>query len=413
MADLKPPSVESEKPFTIHVPDEAISRLKTKLSDTIFPDELEGVEWDYGVPMKDLQRLVERWADGFDWRKQEAVLNAEFPQFTRDITVEGHGTLNIHYIHKKSDVKGAIPLLFVHGWPGSFVEARKILPLLTASSPDHPSFHFVGLSIPGYGFSEAPRKSKFGLDQYAEVGNKLMLALGYDEYVTQGGDWGFAITRRIASLYGHKHSKAWHTNFPTGDPPSPIWQPLEFIKLFLMSSEQRNALYKSLEFMDTGMGYMAQHATKPQTLGYALADSPVGLLAWLYEKMVGWSDEYPWTDDEVLTWVSIYWFSRAGPVASTRIYRESAGPSFEAVKKVFQNIEKPTIPFGASHFQKEIIVFPLGWVKTSGKLVYQRAHPRGGHFAAWEKPEELVSDLREMFGRGGKAFGVVKGKDGY
>ncbi|KAJ7062222.1 Alpha/Beta hydrolase protein [Mycena amicta] len=405
--------MSDEKPFKISIPDDAIARLKAKLSDTIFPDELDGCQWDYGVPVKDLQRLVERWADGYDWRKQEAALNFELPQFTRDIAVDGHGTLNIHYIHKKSEAKGAIPLLFIHGWPGSFIEARKILPLLTQSSPDHPSFHFVGLGIPGYGFSEGPKKTKFGLDQYAEVGNKLMLALGYKQYVTQGGDWGFAITRRIATRYGHKHSKAWHTNFPTGDPPHPLRQPREFLKLFLMSAEQRAALGKSLEFMDTGMAYMAQQATKPQTLGYALADSPVGLLAWIYEKLVAWADEYPWDDDEVLTWVSIYWFSRAGPVASTRIYRESAGGSFEAVKKVFQNIEKPTIPFGASHFLGEVIVFPVGWAKSSGKLVFQRVHKKGGHFAAWERPEELVEDLREMFGKGGRAFGVVPGKNGY
>ncbi|KAJ3495180.1 hypothetical protein NLJ89_g10669 [Agrocybe chaxingu] len=175
----------AEFPFQIAVPDESITLLHQKLALTVFPDELEGADSDYGVRLADLQRLVARWQDGYDWRKYEAQLNAELPQFTRDIEVEGFGPLNVHYVHKRSEVEGAVPLLFVHGWPGSFYEVTKILPLLVAASPEHPSFHVVALSLPGYGFSEAPRKPGFALKQYAEVGNKLMLALGYNEYGTR------------------------------------------------------------------------------------------------------------------------------------------------------------------------------------------------------------------------------------
>ncbi|KAJ7914238.1 Alpha/Beta hydrolase protein [Mycena leptocephala] len=403
--------------FTISVTDQAISVLQQKLKLTTFPDELQDAGREYGVPLADLRRLMGRWTNGYDWRKHEALLNSELPQFTQDISVDGgHGMLNIHYIHRISEVEHAIPLLFVHGWPGSFIEARKILPLLTHNSPDHPSFHLVALSLPGYGFSQGPSQKKFGLDQYAEVCNKLMLALGYNEYVTHGGDWGCVITRRIATLYGSKSIKAWHTNLTLGQPPSPFYQPLEFLSMLLkpFTLKEKAALDHTMKYMSTGSGYMAEQSTKPQTLGYCLADSPVGLLAWIYEKLVGWTDEYAWDDDEVLTWVSIFWFSRAGPAASLRIYFEVANGASDALQKeFFTTKESPSIPLGLSRFPKDIVVLPKSWAKRMGKVVFDREHERGGHFAAYEKPEELAQDLRKMFGKGGPAFGVVTGRSGY
>ncbi|KAL0061312.1 hypothetical protein AAF712_011890 [Marasmius tenuissimus] len=210
--------VLAQTPFNISIPDSSIAFLKQKLELTLLPDELDGAGWDYGAPLGDMKRLVARWKDGYDWRRYEKELNDELPQFTRDIEVDGFGVLNVHYVHKKSEAKGAIPLLFVHGWPGSFIEVRKILPLLTAGKPG-PSFDVVALSLPGYGFSEGPKKKGFDLTKYAQTGHKLMLALGYDEYVTQGGDWGYPITRTMATLYGHDHIKAWHTNMPVVSPP--------------------------------------------------------------------------------------------------------------------------------------------------------------------------------------------------
>ncbi len=176
----------SETPFSISVPDEKLELLRKKLELVTLPDELEDSGWKYGVPLGDIKRLVARWKDGFDWRVQEAILNEELPQFTRDIQVQGHGALNIHYVHQKSPIVDAIPLLFMHGCacsslmhrtrlitlsvgPGSFIEVRKILPLLTASSPDYPSFHVVALSLPGYGFSQATKKQGFKTGQHAEV----------------------------------------------------------------------------------------------------------------------------------------------------------------------------------------------------------------------------------------------------
>ncbi|KAK0474607.1 Alpha/Beta hydrolase protein, partial [Armillaria novae-zelandiae] len=217
-----------ESPFKISILDEKLKLLQQRLALVTFPDELDDSGKKYGAPLKDIQHLVARWQDGFDWRAQEAALNMELPQFTQDIKVEGFGVLNIHYVHKKSDVKAAVLLLFVHGWPGSFIEVRKILPLLTASSSEHPSFHVVALSLPGYGFSEASKKQNFRLAQYAEVTHKLMLALSYSEYVTQGGDFGNLITRKIALAYGGKHSKAWHTNMLTGRAPT-MYEPILYL----------------------------------------------------------------------------------------------------------------------------------------------------------------------------------------
>ncbi|THH14876.1 hypothetical protein EW146_g5528 [Bondarzewia mesenterica] len=179
----------TEQPFKISIRDEDITLLKQKLNLSRLPDELDEAGWAYGVPLEDVQRLLARWKGGVRLEKYEAELNT-LPMFTRDVEIDGFGALNVHFVHQKSEVEGAIPLLFVHGWPGNFIEVRKVLPLLTSSSADQPSFHVVALSLPGYGFSEAPSKKGFTGPQYAELGNKLMIALGYNEYVTQGGDWG-------------------------------------------------------------------------------------------------------------------------------------------------------------------------------------------------------------------------------
>ncbi|KAF9233470.1 Alpha/Beta hydrolase protein [Melanogaster broomeanus] len=392
----------SEAPFSISISGQQLETLQKKLQLTNFPDELDDAGWTYGAPLADIKRLVRRWRDGYDWRKHETELNNELPMFTRDIDVDGFGSLNIHYVHKKSEVVDAIPLLFCHGWPGSFYEVRKLLPLLTATSPEHPSFHVVALSLPGYGFSEAPRKQGFKGVQYAEVAHKLMLALGYNEYVTQGGDWGSVITRKMAVLYGGKHHKAWHTNFPLAFPPSFTKNPLSFLEFLVtpFSAAEKAGLARTKWIQTQGTGYFAEQSTQPQTLGYSLADSPVGLLAWIYEKLHHWTDDYPWEDDEVLTWVSIYWFSRAGPAASLKIYFELAN-SKEISERLF-----PKIPMGVSFFPKELIIVPRA-------LFLEFGHESGGHFASHEKPEELANDLHKMFGKGGGAYGVVPGKTGY
>ncbi|KAI0078543.1 alpha/beta-hydrolase [Panus rudis PR-1116 ss-1] len=370
----------SETPFTLHVPACEIEHLKTKLELTRFPDELNGVGWDYGAPLADVKRLVTRWKDGFDWRASEAYINS-FPQFTRDIAVEGHGTLNIHYVHRRSDVGDkAIPLLFMHGWPGNFMEVSKILPLLTAVSPQQPSFHVVALSLPGYGFSDAPRKPGFSAEQFAQVGHKLMLALGYNEYVTQGGDWGYIITRKLQTMYGGTHVKAWHSNFSSVEPPQFMREPWQYLKYMVtpVTQREKEGMTRTQWFYSQSFGFYLEQSTKPQTIGYSLADSPVGLLAWIYEKLVEYSDNYPWEDDEVLEWVSIYWFSKAGPAASLRIYYETTKAGDIA------NTPSTSVPNGLSHFPKDNVQVPRAWSRLVGNVVLQIEHNEGGHFAARE-----------------------------
>ncbi|KAF5367311.1 hypothetical protein D9757_010101 [Collybiopsis confluens] len=361
-------------PFEISIPESKLEVLRQKLALAEFPDELDGAKWDYGAPLADIKRLVARWIDGYDWRAEESKLNAELPQFTTDIKVDGFETLN--------------------------------------SSPEFPSFHVVTFSLPGYGFSEATHKRGFAADQYAEIGHKLMVALGYQEYVTQGGDWGSLISRVVAQKYGGVHCKAWHMNMPTGSPLQFRYNPLLYIQhLFSPYSAAEKAGFKRAAwFAEEGQGYFKEQATQPQTVGYSLADSPVGLLAWIYEKLVNWTDSYPWTDDEVLTWVSIYYFSRAGPAASVRIYYEVMHSERAFVQPP---ASKPTIPLGISYFPKELFHSPRKFNHNLGRLVFQSEHPTGGHFAAHECPGELVNDLRKMFGKQGVAYGVVSGKNGY
>ncbi|PPR05411.1 hypothetical protein CVT24_008025 [Panaeolus cyanescens] len=346
-------------------------------------NELEGANWDYGAPLADMKRLARKWgSDEYDWRKHEKMLNDKLPQFTRDIEVEDFGPLDIHYIHQKSTVPGAIPLLFVHGWPGSFFEVLKISPLLVEKSPDHPSFH---------GPPKFPCRSLYSPSNCS---------------VTQGGDWGHLITRRQAVLYGEEHVKAWHSNFPLTNPPHSLSEdPSRY------SKREQEGLKHTQWYQSRSSGYFVEQSTQPQTLGYGLADSPLGLLGWLFEKLVVWTDEYPWTDDEILTWISIYWFSRPGPAASIRIYYEVTKGN-PVANPVLAQMEHTTVPMGYSYFPKELISLPRSWLKAPN-LVFESEHERGGHFAAYEKPEALVGDLRRMFGKGGPAFGVVPGKSGY
>ncbi|KAF2020167.1 alpha/beta-hydrolase [Aaosphaeria arxii CBS 175.79] len=404
------------KPYTISIPDSQIDNLRQKLALTTFPDELDDAGWDYGAPLQDVKRIATHWKDAYDWRKAEASLN-KLPNFMTIIDVDGFGPIDIHFVHQKSEVKNAIPLLFVHGWPGSFIEVTKILPILTGGEKNGgPAFHVVAPSLPNFGFSGGIKKKGFDQPQYAEVCHKLMLALGYGEYVTQGGDWGFGITRTMGQLFHHQ-VKASHINTVVSGPPISLWNPFAFCKfLFLYALKwytpaELEGLKRTQDYRDRGQGYYHQQTTRPQTLGYSLADSPVGLLGWVYEKLGIWSDGYEWSDDEVCTWLSIYWFSTAGPAASVRIYYEAARDSNNVFEKAMKYNGK--VPLGLSYFPKEVCLLPRAWGPTLGPIIFRNEHDHGGHFAAYEVPDRLAGDLGIMFGRGGPAFGCVPGKDGY
>ena len=307
------------EPFTIAIPDSDLADLNTRLSLARFPDELDEAAWDYGAPLADVKRLTAYWNDSFNWRAAEKKLN-NLPQFRTSITVPGFAPLKIHFLHKKAAVADAIPLLFVHGWPGSFLEVTKIIDKLAnpAAGSNDPAFHVVALSLPGYGFSEGAKRKGFALAQYAQTCNELMLKLNYPQYVTQGGDWGYYITRALSLLYP-ENCKATHINMNHGGAPSFLTHPKLALQHLVTpyTPAEKEGLKRTAWFLGESSGYRAQQATKPQTLGYSLADSPVGLLAWIYEKLHDWSDSYPWTDDELCTWMNIYWFSTAGPAGES------------------------------------------------------------------------------------------------
>ncbi|KAL8747134.1 MAG: hypothetical protein Q9190_000957 [Brigantiaea leucoxantha] len=414
----------SPQPFSINVPQPKIDLLKQKLSLAKYPDEIEGSDWHLGPPVSEVKRLAQKWQE-WDWREAEKKLN-EYPNFHADIEVENFGTLDIHFLHQRSEVEEAIPLLFVHGWPGSFIEVLKILSPLTRSSSTSasntdaiPAFHIIAPSLPNFGFSQGVTKRGFGLVQYAETCHKLMLQLGYNTYATQAGDWGFWITRAIGRLYPTS-CLASHLNMIYALTPKPLSTPLLYLQNLLtpFPASERRGSERSKWFRDNSSGYNKLQSTRPLTLSSSLTDSPLGLLAWIYEKLHDWSDttHYTWSDDEILTWVSIYWFSRAGPGAAGHIYYEvshtkpkeeggTGGLTYWDVLKW-----QGSVKLGLTYNPKELEIFPKLWGRGLGRVVFERENEVGGHFYATEHPDLLIRDLRDMFGAQGKVYSLFNAK---
>ncbi|KAJ5281585.1 Alpha/beta hydrolase fold-1 [Penicillium angulare] len=417
-------------PFAINVPDDKIKELHQKLKLATFPDELDDVGWSMGVPLNDMKRLVTTWRESFDWRAQEKKLNEQLKQFTVPVWVDGFGELDIHVVHHRSENPRSIPLLFIHGWPGNFLEATKLIPLLTKGD-DVASFDVIAPSLPNFGFSQGAKKRGFGLAQYAETLHKVMIALGYDEYVIQGGDWG-AILARTMTIYYSQHIKAIHVNFIPCPPPYPWRNPLRFLSSLIsvpFSAKDRASIARTLGYITIDNAYSKQQSSRPQTLGYGTHDSPVALLAWIYDKLHSWSEGYAWTDEEILTWVSIYYFSRAGPSASMRIYYEAAVEKPEvneadsnvgvevtnwtSLSQVLASVAPASVRIAVAQFKEELVMWPMAWYRVIGNVVKENEFDRGGHFAAWEVPELLAQDLKEFHGKDGAAYALVEGRDGY
>jgi pimeloyl-ACP methyl ester carboxylesterase len=393
------------KPFSVYVPQAKIDRLKQKLEQVDLPDEIPGAGWSRGPPLSEMKRLIEAWRS-FDWRVAEKNIN-EQPNFTTSVDVAGFGVLDVHFLHEENSDPKAIPLLFVHGWPGSFLEVLKLKEFLTRASTSEPRFHLVAPSLPNFGFSSGVTKPGFGLAQYAETCHKLMLSLGYTRYATQAGDWGYWITRAIGFRYPD-HCVASHYNMVFAKAPRWTRQPLLALQHALSpySQFERQGQERTRWFTTTSRGYNILQSTKPQTLGYALADSPVGLLAWLWEKLQEWSDDYPWTDQELLGFVSVYWFSTAGPAAPQRIYYEVSNEQNPRLTYDAMLEYLPRVKIGLTYNPKEIEIFPRTYGRTLGNVVYEVENEHGGHFYAHEHPELLVRDLRRMFGEDINAFDI-------
>ena len=381
------PDAEAIRPFTIEIADEVLTDLNDRLARTRLPDHIPGTGWDYGANRAYVEQLLAYWQGGFDWRAQERMLN-EFDHFKT--VIDG---VDVHFIHERSADEDATPLLLTHGWPGSFVEFTKVIGPLTdpaayGGDPED-AFHLVIPSLPGYGFSGKPTERGYNPERMADVLAGLMERLGYDRYGAQGGDWGAIIVRALAGNYGDRLI-GLHTNFLTAGPPPGGGDPEEGVPAGELERRRERA-----EAFADGRGYQAIQGTKPQTLGYALNDSPAGLAAWIVEKFHGWSDndgdvESAFTKDEILTNITLYWVTET-ITSSTRIYYESGNtPPTRPAGYI-------DVPTGAAIFPKEILFTPRKWAEARYNIVRWTVMPRGGHFAALEEPDLLVDDIRAFF----------------
>jgi pimeloyl-ACP methyl ester carboxylesterase len=370
------------EPFKLSIDQAALDDLSRRLAATRWPEKETVDDWSQGAPLAHVQALCEHWAGRYDWRRCEAMLNG-FGLYKTEI--DG---VEICFIHKRSPNPDALPLLITHGWPGSVIEFHKVIGPLSEPAAHggkaEDAFHVIAPCLPGYGFSGKPAKAGWGVPKIAEAWVELMRRLGYGRFVAQGGDWGSAVTTAVA-LTGAPEVAGVHLNMVLGFPAAEDMDNL---------TDQEKAALASFERYNTwGNGYSQQQATRPQTLGYGLADSPVGQAAWIYEKFHEWTDcngdpRNVLSLDEMLDNIMLYWLTDAG-ASSARLYWES-----------FRNFPADAIeiPVGCSIFPKEIFASSRRWAERKyKKLIHWNELEKGGHFAAFEQPELFVKELRDAF----------------
>jgi len=374
------------RPFNVRVSEEILDDLDDRLRRARLPDQIPGTDWSYGTDGAYLSELIDYWRTEFDWRAQEQILN-ELDQFTT--VIDG---LDLHFIHQRSSNPDAVPLLLIHGWPGSIFEFMGIVGPLSdpvsygGSMSD--AFHLVIPSLPGFGFSGKPSESGWSPERMATAFADLMERLGYDRYGVQGGDWGGIIGRSLAGNYPD-HVIGFHTNFVLGGPP-PNTDPWAGV-----SEEERTLLADRTGAFAEGSGYQEIQGTKPQSLGVGLNDSPAGLAAWIVEKFHGWSDndghvEEAFTRDQVLANITLYWVTET-ITSSARIYYEFRHAQSRSP------VSYVAVPTAGAIFPKEIYFTPRAWAEHSYNIVRWTVMPRGGHFASLEEPQLIVDDLRAFF----------------
>ena len=373
--------VGTPRPFTIDIPQSQLDDLKARLALTRWPEKETVDDWDQGVPLAYAQELASYWASDYDWRRCEARLNA-LPNYL--VEVDG---LDIHIIHVRSSNPDARPLLLTHGWPGSVLEFLDVIEPLSAD------YHLIIPALPGYGFSGKPTEAKWSVEHIATAWDALMRSLGYDRYFAQGGDWGSAVTSAIGAQ-NLGACAGIHVNMVVV-PPTPEM-------LAGATPEELAGLARAGWYQAKDNGYSTQQATRPQTLGYALADSPVGQLCWIVEKFHGWTDcghqpggqsigghpEKAISRDHMLDNVMLYWLTNSA-ASSARLYWHS-----------FRSFSggQITIPTGCSIFPNEIFKVSRRWAATRyTNIVHWGELEKGGHFAAFEQPDLFVSEVRAAF----------------
>ncbi len=380
------------RPFRVHVPEEQLVDLRRRIAATRWPDKETVDDGSQGPQLKKFQEIVRYWGTDYDWRKVEARLNA-LPMFITEI--DG---VDIHFIHVKSRHANALPLIITHGWPGSIIEQLKVIEPLTNPTAHggqaEDAFHLVIPSMPGYGFSGRPKDKGWNPDRIARAWAELAKRLGYTRYVAQGGDWGAPVSSAMArqaapGLLGI------HINLPAtvpsdvaavlaGGGPAPAGL-----------SDKERAAFNSLDtFYKKYRAYGAIMGTRPQTIGYALTDSPVGLAAWIYDYNNGEPARLLHRDD-VLDDITLYWLTNTATSAA-RLYWETAGQS--VVLAAAQKTSEISLPVAISVFPEEVYRAPETWARRAYRnLVYFNELNKGGHFAAWEQPELFAAELRAAF----------------
>jgi microsomal epoxide hydrolase len=369
--------------FRIRVPEAALDDLRERLFRARLPGEIPGTSWERGTPLSYLEELVAHWQTRFDWRAQEERLN-RFAQFRTEI-----GGLGIHFVHEKGRGPNPAPLLLCHGWPSTFFEMTKIIPMLTDPArfggDANDAFDVIVPSIPGYGFSDRPRQPGYSKWETAETYAQLMQELGYRRFFSHGGDVGAGITSRLGYLFPERVAGIHLTQFldPYRGPGSRPLNP----------AETEYARYRDFWYWEEG-GYNHLQRTRPQTLAYGLNDSPVGLAAWIVEKFRVWSDcggdvETRFSKDELLTNITIYWIT--GTIGSSvHHYYEDQNQA-----RTFGPDDRIAVPTAVALTREKLNIAPREWIERTYNVESFTVFPRGGHFMAFEEPELLADDLRE------------------
>ena len=368
------------KTLRISIPETDINDLKQRLSQTRWPEAELVDDWSQGVPLSYLQDLAAEWGSSYDWRTCEHWINSQGLQTLRI------GNQDVAFLHIRSDKPNAKPLLLSHGWPGSILEFRELIPRLSQGTDGEQTFHLVIPCLPGFGFSGKPQQTGTGVATIAYLFDQLMKALGYAEYFAHGGDWGSIITQTLP-LLPDSGVQGIHITMPVVQPDPATMSEL--------TDEENDALAAGAHYVRWDSGYSTQQASRPQTIGYALTDSPIGQLAWIVEKFWSWTDcerdgvslpEHAVDRITILDTVSLYWFS-ATAASSARLYWESFHPTEE--------LPIVNAPTGVSLFPKEIFKASRRWVEQRfPNVTYWNSLDAGGHFAALEQPDTLAQEIR-------------------
>lgn len=373
----------SIQPFHVNIPQTILDDVHERLSRTRWPDEIENARWDYGTNLGYLKELANYWQYTFNWRQQEALLN-RFSHFR--VEIDG---LGIHFLHERGKGPNPTPIILTHGWPGSFFEMYKIIPLLTDpqrhGGKAEDSFDVIVPSLPGYGFSDRPTQRGMTISRIADMWTDLMTKeLGYSRFVAQGSDWGSDVTHQLALEHPDVLLGFHLDNMPSTRMIAQVDNPSQDEKTYL-------AAVGPWELQEGAYG--AIQSTKPQTLSYGLNDSPVGLAGWIVEKYRTWSDcngdvETRFTKDELLTTIMLYWATETMNSANRLYYEETqhATPP--------NSTGKSSVPAAIARFPQDLLPAPREWAERWFNVQQWTAMPRGGHFAALEEPELLADDIR-------------------